>query len=134
MTEEAVPSAEKVDEVNGDEPTPVVRDVALFRGVTDKPVIIDLGRDLEIAFLQFGPRVISHFNTEVGDKEIERVGLASEVTETARIRMAPSVLAELAIKSITVLIRRDEVDVDGLKSAIDAISARSEKEGDSSGE
>lgn len=102
----------------------VVRDVTFTRCVADRGIVLNLGRDLEIAFLQLGPNLVTL--TDHGDTE----GLAMDpvVTETARVRLPwPSGL-DLAMNVIREGIEKGAVNVPLVIEAINSYAADSEGE------
>lgn len=61
----------------------VVRDSTFTRFVADEAVINLVGRELEVAFLQYGPMLVR----QIEQGEFERTESRNVVTEVARMRM-----------------------------------------------
>lgn len=77
---------------SGDEEVAVVRDSTFARFTADRILISDLGRDLEVSFIQVGPLHVCMEPTEDGEKYTSR----SVLTEVARLRTGfPAVLSAL---------------------------------------
>lgn len=83
----------------------VVRDETFHRAVADKVIPIDLGRDIELSFLQVGPRLIGFSeNAEFESFHGERV-----YSEVARIRVDVPTMVGLALQFIELGISRNKL-------------------------
>ena len=72
---------------------PIVRDSTFVRFVADKVVITDVGRDVEVGFLQFGP-----IHSSMKDEpEFEIYSSSPQLTEVARMRISYSSLVGFAM-------------------------------------
>jgi hypothetical protein len=88
---------------------PVVRDSTFTRAVADHVLVMNLGRDYELAFLQGGvePKSIAFF--ERGGKGGIRIENGQVMTETVRVRMSPESAAEMAMHILKNLILANQV-------------------------
>jgi hypothetical protein len=107
----------------------VVRDSTFARGIADRGLVLDLGRDMEIAFLQTGPNLSSI--TDHGDTE--GVALNPVFTETVRMRMPWPSAVDLAINIIREGILRGSVNTGGILDAIKSFEEEQRSEESSDG-
>lgn len=124
MTDES-PHEPLLDELeNGAEALRVVRDVTFSRSVADRGIVLDLGRDMEIGFLQVGPNLI-----QLADHgETEGLSLDPVLTETSRIRLPwPSAL-DLAMNVIREGIGKGAVNVPLVLDAIKSYPSAADDE------
>jgi hypothetical protein len=95
-------------------PTLIVRDNTFSRAVVDKTLVMDLGRDLEIACFQVGPELVRlSRNTKVEEFEAETV-----LTEVARLRLPLASALGMAMSILQTGIEKDMVNVAGLIETI----------------
>jgi hypothetical protein len=92
-----------------------VKDPTFHRAVADKAVAIDLGRDLELAFLQGGPNIVGVVDIDDAHEQIKLEGLFSEV---ARIRVSVPTGLALVMNLLEQLVRADKVKADAMAEAI----------------
>ena len=95
-------------EEQGEAAVKVVRDETFMRAVADHAVVYDLGRDIELAFLQVGARPL--LRADLGDA----YEFTSEATiaEVARIRVSPPGATRLAMSILREQVAKDRVHVD----------------------
>jgi hypothetical protein len=98
----------------------IVRDPTFHRAVADKVIVIDLGRDVEFAFLQSGPVIKKMIDW---DEESERAELAGGLTEVARIRMGGPTALTVAVNIIETLFRSGKVKIPAFMGAISKMAA-----------
>lgn len=111
------------DEVAGDDESviSVLRDSSFFRAVADKAIVFDLGRDIELAFLQLGPMVLRHRRQIDEDSGQEGFDLENTVSEVCRIRTSPQCASTLAMLILNELAQANKLSKEKLLSAIDDI-------------
>jgi hypothetical protein len=82
------------EEDNGFRRIEVVRDATFHRAVADTGLVVDLGRDMEISFLQSGPSITARkVRKDSDDNDEEGYELSPIITEVARVRInRPSAL------------------------------------------
>jgi hypothetical protein len=61
----------------------IVRDATFVRAIADRAIVLNLGRDVELAYLQIGPTITSM--EDHGDRE--QLNMNPSVTESVRLRM-----------------------------------------------
>ena len=83
----------------------IVRDSSFARGVADRVIVIDLGRDLELACLQVGP-VLTAFTEE---EDAERYDGSPVYTEVVRLRLPWYGAVGMAMQILEQGIRTDKV-------------------------
>ena len=95
--------------------------------VADAVIVLDLGRDVELALTRITSRPVERH--EVKDEESERYRIKFEagVAEVARVRMAPEVAIQLAMQVLLKMIDDDRIDVAALQKMIGEISEKSVK-------
>ena len=93
----------------------VTRDHTFQRTVADKVLAFDLGRDIEIAFLQGGPLLKKIVDL---DETTEQAQLTGSLTETVRVRLAAPVALNLSITVLTTLVEAGKVKVPALREAL----------------
>ena len=93
----------------------VTRDPAFQRAVADKILVFDLGRDVEVSFLQGGPLVQKLVDV---DETTEQIQLTGSVTEMVRVRLSPSVALNMAINVISTLADAEKIKKAPLRDAI----------------
>lgn len=99
----------------------VVRDETFHRTVADKVVAIDLGRDVELAFLQGSPTVKKLIDW---DEDNEQVQLEGGLREVARVRVSGPVALNIAINLIDTLVSAGKVKTAAMMETINQIAAR----------
>ena len=111
--------AEAVESEQLDARVEVTRDITFSRHAADVGLVIDLGRDVELAFLQFGPCVSARVakNDEDGDA-VEGYEFSPGTTEVARVRMAGASAIQLSLLIIDRLVESRKVDTEKLKETI----------------
>lgn len=109
----------------------VTRDRTFSRHAADVGLVIDLGRDVEFAFLQFGPCVSARIaqTDEDGDPS-EAYQFAPGTTEVTRVRMAGASAIQLALLTIDKLLESGKLNGPKLQEAIDAMFANHVSESD----
>jgi len=114
---------EKIDELK------VVRDRTFSRCVADRGIVLDLGRDMEIAFLQAGPNLV--VLRDLG--ETEGLALDPVLTETSRVRFPWPSAMDLAMNIIREGISKGTVNVplviDSIKSYPQASTENEQSDG-----
>jgi len=106
---------------------PVVRDTSFVRFVADKAIIAPLGRNVEVAFLQFGPM---HRHISTIDEKFE--GFESDFvhTEVARMRIGFQELVTFAMSFIRGGVVDGRLNGEAIRSTLDEwIAEASEQEG-----
>lgn len=91
------------------------RDATFHRAVADKVLSFDLGRDVEIAFLQGGPVIQKIIDV---DENSEQVQLTGSLTEVVRVRLSTPTALSLAVSLMTTLVESGRVKVPALREAI----------------
>lgn len=92
----------------------VTRDSTFSRVVADRAVILDLGRDVELAFLQMGPSIVEILDH--GDSE--EVNLDPKLTEVTRMRMPWYGAVDTAMHILRTGISKGSVNVEAVVEAI----------------
>lgn len=92
----------------------VTRDSTFSRAVADRAVILDLGRDVELAFLQTGPAIVEILDH--GDSE--EVSLDPKLTEVTRMRMPWYGAVDTAMHILRTGISKGSVNVDAVVEAL----------------
>ena len=110
-------------------PTKIVRDNTFVRAVADKALVLDLGRDLEIACLQAGPALTTWSDTGEG---IE-LGLNPALTEVVRLRMPLSNAFDLALHIIQIGISKNIIDHSKLAALLEGMNDESQSDQPSDG-
>jgi hypothetical protein len=93
----------------------VTRDSSFQRAVADKVVAFDLGRDVEVSFLQGGPIIQKLVDL---DEKNEQLQLTGSLTELVRVRLSPSVALNMAINVISTLTDAGKIKKGPLRDAI----------------
>ena len=78
---------------DGDEPMEIVRDTTFSRFVADDAIITNVGRDLEVGFVQFGPM----YGMRTDHGEYEQVETKRVMTEVARMRISFPAMVNIMI-------------------------------------
>lgn len=105
------------------QPVNIVRDNTFTRAVVDKVVILDLGRDVELACVQIGPVL-----TSLQDMEIhEKVDMTPSLTEVARLRMSWPSAVSMAMHVIEQGITSDKLRGDAILKSITDLVVKSEE-------
>ena len=88
---------------------PIVRDATFTRVVADSALIMNLGRDYDLAFLQHSsePRSIAFLNNE--GKMGVRSTSTGVVNEVVRVRMSPESASQMAMQILDALIKANQV-------------------------
>lgn len=106
-------------EPESDDTKPVVRDSGFVRLVADTVVVVDLGRDFELALIMVG-NPISEITRHETD---EALGFSSktrpEVAEVARVRMSPFTALNMSMNVIAKLIKSGQIDTEALGTSIE---------------
>jgi len=96
----------------------VVCDPTFRRAVADKVVALDLGKDVELAFLQAAPTIKRLIDV---DDESEQVHVEGGLSEVARIRVAGPVALAIAVNIIETLVGAGKVKLPAFKQTLDRI-------------
>jgi len=106
----------------------VVRDPTFHRSVADTGLVLDLGRDLEIAFIQFGAEVQHHIS--VGDEDDEQEGfeMAPGMTEVSRVRISRPSALTMAMMIIEALVEDGRLKEEGFLKSVKAMFDRHREE------
>jgi hypothetical protein len=112
--------------------TTVDREPSFARYVADQVVVFNLGRDMELSFIQFGPKLDFKKRVETDGKISEAFKLSSTLTEVARIRVSPETASQFAMNIIHQIAKTGELDTNALRENIETIikSASEEEDGD----
>ena len=102
-------------------PTEIVRDSTFSRAVADKAIVLDLGRDVEIACLEAVPELVNIRNKA----QVEELETRPVLTEVVRLRLPWSSALSLAIELLGTGISKDMIMVDGLLDAIRSLREES---------
>jgi hypothetical protein len=96
------------------------------RLLADDAVVVDLGRDIEIACITVGSPLTRQVTIPSEDSDIVRsqIETSDELSEVGRVRMPPFVALNAAMNILDNLIGSDQVDIEALKQAIDGIIAK----------
>jgi hypothetical protein len=103
-------------------PTPIVRDNTFSRAVVDKTLVMDLGRDMEIACFQVGPELAHVNNTAKG----EEFDAPTVLTEVVRLRLPWNSAVNLAMNILQPAIAKDMIEIDGFIKAIDGLRSKAQ--------
>ena len=103
-------------------PTPIVRDNTFSRAAVDKTLVVDLGRDMEIACFQVGPEIVHLNNTAKG----EEFDAATVLTEVVRLRLPWSSGVQLAMSILQPAVAKGMIDIDGFIKALDAMRVKTQ--------
>ena len=111
--------------------TTVDREPSFARYVADQVVVFNLGRDMELSFIQFGPKLDFKKRVETDGKISEAFKLSSTLTEVARIRVSPETASQFAMNIIHQIAKTGELDTNALRENIETIikSASEEEDG-----
>lgn len=104
----------------------VVRDPTFHRAVADKVIVIDLGRDVEFAFLQAGPLVEKMIDW---DETSEQAQLKPSMTEVARIRVPGPVSLAVAVNILETLFSAGRVKIPAFLEMVSKMAAQHGAEG-----
>lgn len=96
----------------------IVRDATFRRSVADRGLVLDLGRDLEVAFLQAGPNLVSVTDHD----DSEGVALDPVLTETSRVRMPWPSAVDLAMNILREGVGKGAINVPRVLDAIRSFS------------
>lgn len=102
----------------------IVRDATFRRSVADRGLVLDLGRDMEIAFLQAGPNLVSVTDHE----DSEGVALDPVLTETSRVRVPWPSAVDLAMNILREGVGKGSINVPRVLDAIRSFSNSEEEE------
>jgi hypothetical protein len=83
--------------------------------VADKVLSFDLGRDVELAFLQGGPIIKKVVDL---DDNTEQAELTGSLTETVRVRLATHVALGMIFNLINTLVEGGRIKVPALREAL----------------
>lgn len=104
--------SDDIDELKGSRA--ILRDVTFSRGIADRVVVIDLGRDLELACLQVGP-VLTSF-TDGADAD--RFDGDPVYTETMRLRLPWYCAVSTAMEILEQGIKTDKIHGDKIAESL----------------
>ena len=108
----------------------VTRDVTFHRAVADKVLAFDLGRDIELSFLQGGPIIKKMIDW---DEDSEQAQLGGSLTEVARIRVSGPVALSIAVNLIDTLVGADKIKIPAFRETLSQIfEAHSARESEKS--
>jgi len=110
--------------------TEITRSPNYVHMAADSALLIDLGRDVEIAFLRVSPRPVGQRRAARESEEAVQVRFASEANEVGRVRMSPFGAIQIAMTTISKLVAAGHVDVSLLRSSIEEIIALAPAEGE----
>jgi hypothetical protein len=102
---------------------PVEREPSFARFTADQAIAFDLGRDMEFAFIQFGPKIVAKKRSSEGNSVKEAFALTSSLTEVARVRISPEGASTFAMSIIDRIAKSGELDFDALRENIEKIIA-----------
>jgi hypothetical protein len=105
----------KRDKVGQKTETQIVRDNLFARFSADNAICINLGADLEVAFLAISPEIAAQVQAENG----AAIQIKSSFVETARLRCNRAGAVTIAMSILHTLVSQDIVDKGGLKSQIE---------------
>jgi hypothetical protein len=93
----------------------VARDITFSRHSADIGLAIDLGRDIEISFLQFGPNVKARVVSGESESDAEGYEFGPGATEVARIRMAPPSILQMSFLFLDTLLESNKANKEKLR-------------------
>lgn len=96
----------------------VERDVHFVRFSADSSLMINLGRDVEISFLQNSPSMSAQLESEDGQEGYE---LEPKILEMARVRLAPNNAVALAFYILDELSQTGKMNPELLESSFSTI-------------
>jgi hypothetical protein len=102
----------------------IVRDVTFARAVADKVMVINLGRDIEFAFLQHGQNLAL---SEVEDRDgvtFERIAMEPVLTEVVRVRISPEGALQTAMQILDRLISSQQIVSEAVLEAIQEMTKK----------
>ena len=105
----------------------VTRDPNFVLVSADNVLVIDLGRDLELALLREGPAIIER--AEMGEGSERTVGyeMAPALWEVGRLRLAPATGVVLALSILNELAPSGRMNKEKLRATFDDIIAEMEE-------
>jgi hypothetical protein len=109
----------------------VARDPTFHRAVADKVLAIDLGRDVELAFLQAGPVVKRMIDW---DENSERAQIEPSLTEVARIRVPGPVALGAAVTILEALFSAGKIRIPAFMETMSTMAAQHSGESKTSDE
>lgn len=87
----------------------IVRETSFARVVADHVLVMNLGRDYELAMLQLGPRPTTMAFFESDGKIVNQSQFTQMATEVVRVRMSPDSAAQMAMHILENLINANQV-------------------------
>jgi hypothetical protein len=108
--------------------TEIVRDSTFSRAVVDKAIVLDLGRDLEIACLQAGPVLVGmsdkYQTPEKNHKtpKLQELDVLPVLTEVARIRLPWNSATSLALSILSIGVSKSLIEKSVLAEVIEAMN------------
>lgn len=108
----------------GEHDIPIEAGCSSLGAVCDEFLVIDLGRDIEVSALKFGPKLL-YRRVENAEEGMERgpIRVKRVIVETARIRTSPQVASFLALDLLTALAKRGGVNIEALEENLKDIKA-----------
>jgi len=95
---------------------PIVRDPTFVRFVADEIIFSDLGRDMEVSFLQYGPL----YQYRVGMEDVNTFESDDAITEVARMRISFPSLVSLAMNLISYGVVNNRLKSEAVRASFDA--------------
>lgn len=111
---------------------PIMRDNTFARATADNAVVLDLGRDVEIAFMAVSPTpVTNRLTISPGgeERELSAVQIQNSMYEVCRVRMNPDAIELLATQLLVRLIESGESIDDFVAAARRTHSATHKSDG-----
>lgn len=99
---------------------PVEVDPNFVRVFADQALVMNLGRDIDFAFLTIGAK-LERVQRSRGGEDPDRMRMRPQLNEVVRVRMAPVGAAGMSVDVLTGLISAGLVDKKGLIATLDAI-------------
>lgn len=92
----------------------IVRDTTFSRFVADEALLTDLGRDLEVGFIQYGPV----YTVQMDESDCEVTESRRVLTEVARMRMSYPAMVNFAMAFIRAGIESNKLKGDAILGSI----------------
>lgn len=101
----------------------IIRDTTFSRSVADEAIVLHLGRDTELSFLQMGQTPASKYSitNDEGAEEEEGFELRPVITEVARVRLGNMPALFTALSIIDTLVQSGIVNKDSLAKSFERI-------------
>ncbi len=111
MTPASEPADREPETVGPGGSMPVVTDPNFLRTFADQTLVMDLGRDTDIAFMAVGAMLRSVEGLGDDERESADVSARPQLNEVVRVRLSPSTAATLSMQIMQQMIARRRLNV-----------------------